>query len=301
MTSSMQARESLGSLSELFTPMLGEEAAAIGAHAPETSPEDKLAKDIKKVIAEESAKIRHTSMTEAKLKAEQFHTEHTLTWMPPEELENEVISAFVKAFRYDAIAKGTEGMTSWDTDRYYTSETIGIMPSQKENIDDLISKIRTLVTMEVANSVDKIMVELEADPALFNGPASAQAEASVRKSIDVATTETLSIAAAASTAANQAKMKEAALRVQHDLMVKRNTELHNLNQMCKAATDRITELTHLQREARNVRNALDRTDARFADVTEESKYDSIIERERAELKLQTDKRNLEEKGTTAAT
>ena len=82
--------------------------------------------------------------------------------------------------------------------------------------------------MKVANSVDKIMVELEADPALFNGPASAEAEASVRKSIDVATTETLSIAAAASTAANQAKMKEAALRVQHDLMVKRNTELHNL-------------------------------------------------------------------------
>ena len=78
MTSSMQARGSLGSLSELFTPMLGEEAAAIGAHAPEASPEDKLANDIKKVIAEESAKIRHTSMTEAKLKAEQFHTEHTL-------------------------------------------------------------------------------------------------------------------------------------------------------------------------------------------------------------------------------
>ena len=92
MTSSMQARESLGSLSELFTPMLGEEAAAIGAHAPDASPEDKLADDIKKVIAEESAKIRTTSMTEAKLKAEQFHTEHTLTWMPPKELENEVIS-----------------------------------------------------------------------------------------------------------------------------------------------------------------------------------------------------------------
>ena len=158
MTSSMQARESLGSLSELFTPMLGEEAAAIGAHAPGASPEDKLADDIKKVIAEESAKIRTTSMTEAKLKAEQFHTEHTLTWMPPEELENEVISTLIKAFRYDAIAKGTEGMTSWDTDRYYTSETIGIMPSQKENIDDLISKIRTLVTMEVADSVNKIMV-----------------------------------------------------------------------------------------------------------------------------------------------
>ena len=59
----MQARESLGSLSELFTPMLGEEAAAIGAHAPDASPEDKLADDIKKVIAEESAKIRTTSMT----------------------------------------------------------------------------------------------------------------------------------------------------------------------------------------------------------------------------------------------
>ena len=104
-------------------------------YAPDASPEDKLANDIKKVIAEESAKIRTTSMTEAKLKAEQFHTEHTLTWMPPEELENEVISTLIKAFRYDAIAKGTEGMTSWDTDRYYTSETIGIMPSQKENID----------------------------------------------------------------------------------------------------------------------------------------------------------------------
>ena len=52
MTSSMQARESLGNLSELFTPMLGEEVAAIGAHAPETSPEDKLANDIKKVIAD---------------------------------------------------------------------------------------------------------------------------------------------------------------------------------------------------------------------------------------------------------
>ena len=53
----MQARESLGSLSELFTPMLGEEAAAIGAHAPDASPEDKLADEIKKVITEESAKI----------------------------------------------------------------------------------------------------------------------------------------------------------------------------------------------------------------------------------------------------
>ena len=79
----------------MFTPMLGEEAAAIGAHAPDASPEDKLADEIKKVITEESAKIRTTSMTEAKLKAEHFHTEHTLTWIPPEELENEVISTLI--------------------------------------------------------------------------------------------------------------------------------------------------------------------------------------------------------------
>ena len=50
MTSSMQARESLGSLSELFTPMLGEEAAAIGAHAPGASPEDKLADEINTTV-----------------------------------------------------------------------------------------------------------------------------------------------------------------------------------------------------------------------------------------------------------
>ena len=65
-----------------------------------------------------------------------------------------------------------------------------------------------------------------------------------------------------------------------------------MDQLCQAATDRISELTHLQREARNVRNALDRSDAAFADVTAESKYDSIIESERAELTLQTNKRNL---------
>ena len=47
MTSSMQARESLGNLSELFTDMLGDDAAAIGAHAPGATPEDKLADEIK--------------------------------------------------------------------------------------------------------------------------------------------------------------------------------------------------------------------------------------------------------------
>ena len=34
----MQARESLGNLSELFTDMLGDDAAAIGAHAPGATP-----------------------------------------------------------------------------------------------------------------------------------------------------------------------------------------------------------------------------------------------------------------------
>ena len=46
MTSPMQARESLGNLSELFTDMLGDDAAAIGAHAPGATPEDKLADEI---------------------------------------------------------------------------------------------------------------------------------------------------------------------------------------------------------------------------------------------------------------
>ena len=48
--------------------MLGDDAAAIGAHAPGATPEDKLAEEIKKVITEESAKTRTTSMADAKLK-----------------------------------------------------------------------------------------------------------------------------------------------------------------------------------------------------------------------------------------
>ena len=69
MIPTMQARESLGNLLELFTDMLGDDAAAIGAHAPGATPEDKLAEEIKKVITEESAKTRTTSMADAKLKA----------------------------------------------------------------------------------------------------------------------------------------------------------------------------------------------------------------------------------------
>ena len=45
MASSMQARESLGNLSELVIDMLGDDAAAIGAHVPGATPEDKLADD----------------------------------------------------------------------------------------------------------------------------------------------------------------------------------------------------------------------------------------------------------------
>ena len=57
---------------------------------------------------------------------------------------------------------------------------------------------------------------------------------------------------------------------------KPNTELHDLDQLCKAAMDRITELTQFQRAARNTRNQLDHSSAEFADVTAESKFDPII-------------------------
>ena len=202
MTSSMQACESLGNLSELFTDMLGTDAAAIDAAAPDAAPEDKMADEIKTVIREESAKTRLASMTVAKLSAEKFHTDYSVTWTPPEALEQEVIPTIIKAFRYDARARVIEGMTVWDPDKLYTSETLAEMPSQKDNVDDLISKIKTYVTAEVAGNVDMIMTELEADTTLFSGPSEAATATSVRKSIDSATTETLAIADAASTAAN---------------------------------------------------------------------------------------------------
>ena len=69
--------------------------------------------------------------------------------------------------------------------------------------------------------------------------------ASVRKSIESANTDTLAIAVAASAAANTAKMKEAASKSQHNLMVRRNTELHDMDQLCRAAEDRIIELKEL--------------------------------------------------------
>ena len=75
-------------------------------------------------------------MTEAKLKAEQCHTDYLLQWTPPEALEQEVILALIKAVRQDAMAHGIEGMTSWDTTRMYTTETLAVMPVQKGIVDD---------------------------------------------------------------------------------------------------------------------------------------------------------------------
>ena len=53
-------------------------------------------------------------------------------------LEQEVILALIKAFRQDAMARGTEGMTSWDTTRMYTTETLAVMLVQKGIVDDLV-------------------------------------------------------------------------------------------------------------------------------------------------------------------
>ena len=189
MTSSQQARESLGNLSELFTGMLGNDVAAIGATAPDTAPEDKLADEIKTVIREESAKTRHTSMEAAKLTAEKFQTEYAVTWTPPEALEQEIIMSITKALKYDGRARATEGLTAWDTDKMYTSETLAVMSSQKDNADELISKIKDYVTEEVADNVDMIMAELEADTTLCSGPSEAATATSVRKSIETATTK----------------------------------------------------------------------------------------------------------------
>ena len=65
MTSSQQARQSLGNLSELFTGILGTDAATIGAETPEVPPGDRLAEEIKAAIMKESAKTRLASMAAA--------------------------------------------------------------------------------------------------------------------------------------------------------------------------------------------------------------------------------------------
>ena len=292
MTSSQQARQSLGNLSELFTGILGTDAATIGAETPEVPPGDRLAEEIKAAIMKESAKRRLASMAAAQQHAEKSYADYAILWATPEALEQEIIQCITRAFRYDGNHRSTGEFPTWDTDTMYSRETLAGMPSQLENIETLISNIKDYVTVEVADNVDKIMAELEADTSLFSASVGVATTASVRKSIESANTDTLAIAAAASAAANTAKMKEAASKSQHNLMVRRNTELHDLDQLCSAAEDRIIELTEFQRAARNARNQLDHSSTGFADVTEESKYDKIIERERAELILQTNKRNV---------
>ena len=289
MTSSQQARESLGNLSDLFTGMLG--TAVISGATPDTTPENKLAKEIKNIISAESATARTSDMETAKLAAEKSITDYQMGWTTPEKLEQSVIDTLSKTLRFDARARAVDGLPAWDLDRMYTIETLEVMPIQKKHVTDLMKEIQEYVQIEVAANIDLIMNNLDADESLFNGPCEVNTETSVRKSIESTATETMALAATTTAAANTAKMKEAASKVQHALMVRRNTELHNLDQLCQAATDRITELTAFQRTARNVRNQLDHSSTEFADVSEESKYDPIIERERAELILQKNKRN----------
>ena len=69
MTSSQQARESLGNLTDLFTGMLGTNVA-IGGATPDAAPENKLVEEIKKIISAEAATARTSDMVNAKLAAD---------------------------------------------------------------------------------------------------------------------------------------------------------------------------------------------------------------------------------------
>ena len=70
MTSSQQARESLGNLTDLFTGMLGTDVVAIGGATPDAAPDNKLVEEIKKIISAEAASARISDMADAKLAAE---------------------------------------------------------------------------------------------------------------------------------------------------------------------------------------------------------------------------------------
>ena len=292
MTSSQQARESLGNLTDLFTGMLGTDVA-IGGATPDTAPENKLVEEIKKIISAEAASARTADMVNAKISAEKLLADYELGWTTPEDLEQAIINTLNKTLRYDSRARAIDGLPTWDIDRMYTIESLAAeMPIQSGHVTDLIKEIRLYVSVEVAANVDIIMNSLDDDKGLFSGPSAAKSEASIRKSVETASNESMALAATTTAAANTAKMKEASAKVQHTLMVRRNSELHALDQLCQAATDRISELTSFQRRARNTRNQLDHNSTAFADVSEESKYDPIIERERAELTLQRNKRNV---------
>ena len=122
MTSSQHARESLGNLSDLFTGMLG--TAITSGATPDTTPESKLATDIKNIISAESATARTSDMITAKLAAEKSIADYELGWTTPEKLEQSVIETMSKTLRFDARARAIDGLPAWDLDRMYTIETL---------------------------------------------------------------------------------------------------------------------------------------------------------------------------------
>ena len=152
MTSSQHARESLGNLSDLFTGMLG--TAVTSGATPDTTPESKLAKEIKNIISAESATARTSDMVTAKLAAEKSIADYELGWTTPEKLEQSVINTLGKTLRFDARARAVDGLPAWDLDRMYTIETLAEMPIQKTHVTDLMKEIRQYVQIEVAANID---------------------------------------------------------------------------------------------------------------------------------------------------
>eukprot|EP01048_Picozoa_sp_COSAG05_P008077 COSAG05_NODE_599_length_8442_cov_52.187268_3_plen_199_part_00 len=163
MTSSQQARESLGNLTDLFTGMLGTDVA-IGGATPDAAPENKLVEEIKKIISAEAATARTSDMVNAKLAAEKSLADYELGWTTPEDLEQAIINTLTKTLRYDSRARAIDGLPAWDIDRMYTIESLTAeMPVQSTHVTDLMKEIRLYVNIEVAANVDMIMNSLDAD------------------------------------------------------------------------------------------------------------------------------------------
>ena len=195
MTSSQQARESLGNLTDLFTGMLGTDVA-IGGATPDAAPENKLVEEIKKIISAEAATARTSDMINAKLAAEKSLADYEMGWTTPEDLEQAVINTLTKTLRHDFKARTIDGLPTWDIDRMYTIESLTAeLPVQSTHVNDLMQEIRRYVNIEVAANVDMIMNSLDADKGLFSGPNAAKSEASIRKSVETANTESMALAA----------------------------------------------------------------------------------------------------------
>ena len=126
MTSSQQARESLGNLTDLFTGMLGTDVA-IGGATPDTAPENKLVEEIKKIISAEAASARTADMVNAKISAEKLLADYELGWTTPEDLEQAIINTLNKTLRYDSRARAIDGLPTWDIDRMYTIESLTVV------------------------------------------------------------------------------------------------------------------------------------------------------------------------------